>query len=107
MNKKRLFLIISAIFVVLSMTGCKIVVSDDDYDDGGTIIIENNSSKCFEGSVWTDSRDLFDGTIHAWQSKSFHVHKNCTVYADFVSDDGYRSKSSGHVKKGRTLVLEL
>jgi hypothetical protein len=107
MNKRRLFLAVSAIFIALLMTGCKIVVSDDVYDDRGTVIIENNTNKRFEGAVWTDTKDLFDGTIRAGQSKTFHVYRNCTVYTDFETSDGHRSNPSGYVKKGRTLVLEL
>jgi hypothetical protein len=107
MNKKRLFFTVSAVFIVLLMTGCKVVVSDHEYDDRGTIIIKNNTDKCFNGTVWADSRQLFNGTIHAWKSKSFHVHDNCYVHADFESDDGCRSRPSGYVKRDRTLVLEL
>ena len=74
---------------------------------GGTVIITNNTNKEYTGRVWTDSEELYNGRIRAWNAKTFFVSKDDSVYTDFESNDGNKSSPSGHVSRGRTLILEL
>ena len=75
--------------------------------EGGTVIITNNTNKEYVGRVWTDSKELYNGRIRAWNAKTFFVSKDDSVYTDFKSDDGGKSSPSGHVSRGRTLILDL
>jgi len=94
------------VLLVLLITGCVVHVSDSAYD-GGTVVVTNNSNKSFKGMVWTDSKELFNGTIRAWKTKSFRISDDCTVYTNFESDNGGVSSPSGYVSKGRVLILDL
>jgi hypothetical protein len=75
--------------------------------DGGTVIITNNTNKEYAGRVWTDSEELYNGRIRAWNAKTFLVSKDDSVYTDFESNDGDKSSPSGYVSRGRTLIIEL
>ena len=55
----------------------------------------------------TDSKELFNGKIRAWNARSFHVSEDCTVYTDFESASGNKSNPSGSVSGSRTLILDL
>ena len=88
------------IVVLLLITACGNM-------EGGTVIINNNSKKEFTGRVWTDSKELFNGKIRAWNARSFHVSEDCTVYTDFESASGNKSNPSGSVSGSRTLILDL
>ena len=75
--------------------------------EGGTVIITNNTNKEYVGRVWTDSEELYNGRISAWNAKTFFVSKDDSVYTDFESNDGGKSSPSGYVSRGRTLILDL
>jgi len=75
--------------------------------EGGTVIITNNTNKEYVGRVWTDSKELYNGRIRAWNAKTFFVSKDDSVYTDFESAGGGKSSPSGHVSRGRTLILDL
>ncbi len=106
MRNKGLFLVVLAVLFALSVNGCSVNVPESYYN-GGTVIITNHSSKSFSGTVWTDSQELFNGTIRAWNSKTFHVPEESSVYTHFKSGNGNTSSPSGYVSSGRTLVLDL
>ena len=74
---------------------------------GGTVIITNNTNKEYSGRVWTDSEELYNGRIRAWNSKTFFVSKDDSVYTDFESNGGGKSSPSGYVSRGGTLILDL
>jgi len=104
--KGKIFLVVTfsiLLMIVIGLGSCHVDVDADD----GTVLITNNSNRSFKGKVWTDSHELFDGTIRAWHTKSFHVSDECTVYTSFESDDGGKSSPSGRVSRHRTLVLDL
>jgi len=75
--------------------------------EGGTVIITNNTNKEYVGRVWTDSEELYNGRISAWNAKTFFVSKDNNVYTDFESGDGVKSSPSGYVSRARTLILGL
>jgi len=75
--------------------------------EGGTVIITNNTNKDYVGRVWTDSQELYNGRISAWNAKTFFVSKDNSVYTDFESSDGNKSSPSGYVSRARTLIIEL
>jgi len=106
MRNNGLFLVVLAVLFALLVSGCSVNVPES-YLDGGTVIITNQSNKSFNGTVWTDSQELFNGTIHAWNSKSFRVSEDGNVYTDFESGNGGTSSPSGYVSRGRTLILDL
>jgi len=102
--KRKILLVVTFSIVLVTVTG----LSGCDIDKcGGTVLVTNNSNKSFKGKVWTDSHELFDGTIRAWNTKTFHVSEECTVYTYFESDNGGKSNPSGYVSRYRTLVLDL
>ena len=101
MKSNWYLLIVLAILIVLFATACRLDL------DGGTVIITNSSNKDFNGRVWTDTKELYNGRVHAWNSKSFHVFEEGTVYTDFESSNGGNSNPSGYVSRGRTLILDL
>ena len=101
MKSNMYFLIVLAILIAVFMTACTLDL------DGGSVIITNNSNKTFNGRVWTDSGELYNGRIRAWNSKSFRVFEEGTVYTDFESSNGGKSNPSGYVSRGRTLILDL
>ena len=90
----------------LMLASCTLVISDRDFE-GGTVVIANNSDEIFVGRVWTDSKELYNGKIRAWSSKTFKVSVEKTVYAEFESANGITSNPSGYVSGGRTLILDL
>jgi hypothetical protein len=75
--------------------------------ENGYVIITNNSNKEFTGRVWTDSKELYNGKIRAWNSKSFHVSEEGTVYTDFESGNGSKSTPSGYISRNQMLILDL
>jgi len=104
--KRKIILVVTFSILLMSVMGlgsCRIDIDTS----GGTVVITNNSNKSFSGRVWTDSYELFNGTIRAWKTKMFHVSEECTVYTYFESDNGGKSNPSGRVSKHRTLVLDL
>ena len=101
--------ILSTILMVLLawfVTSCVVDVPESVFD-GGTVIITNNSNRSFNGTVWTDSTELFNGTIRAWNSKTFRLFENGRVYTEFESSNGGKSRPSGYVSRGRLLILDL
>jgi hypothetical protein len=100
--KKYLWVLVSlaVLFSLFMMASCGTL-------EGGTVIITNNTNKEYFGRVWTDSKELYNGRIRAWNVKTFFVSKDDSVYTDFESDDGGKSSPSGHVSRGRTLILDL
>ena len=87
---------------------------DDDCDRGtkkstasGIVVVINNSNRSLKGSVWTDSKEIFYGTIGAWGKKTFCVPQGCKVYTEFECDKGCISKPSGNVPEDEVLFLEL
>ena len=101
MKKNRCFLLVLAILIAIFITACAV-----DWEDG-TVIITNNTNRDFIGRVWTDSKELYNGRIHAWNSKLVHVSEEGTVYTDFESSNGGKSNPSGYISKNRTLILDL
>ena len=99
MKKNGRFLIFLVVLIALLVAGCTL--------DEGTVIITNNSKKDFYGRAWTDTEELYKGSIHAWNSKFFNVPFGVLVYTDFESSDGDKSNPSGRVTKNRTLILDL
>jgi len=95
------------VLLALLATGCVVNVSDDDAFDGGTVVVKNDSNKSFKGTVRTNSKVLFNGTIHAKDSKVFRISDKGTVYTEFESDNGGVSNPSGYVSNGRLLILDL
>jgi hypothetical protein len=104
--KKNWCFLVSLVLLALFVSACTVVVPHSVFE-GGTVIITNNSNKNFSGSVWTDSRELYNGKIHAWDSKSFRVTEEGVVYTDFRSANGSKSNPSGYVSHGSSLVLDL
>jgi len=96
----------STVLLALLISGCVVHVSDSAFDKG-TVIVKNESNKSFKGTVRTDSKVLFSGTISAWDSKVFRISDEGTVYTDFESDNGGVSKPSGYVSSRTILILEL
>jgi len=110
--KVKIFLVLTfsiLLMIVIGLGSCHVHIdTDTDRDrDRGNVVITNNSNKSFKGKVWTDSYEIFNGTIRAWHTKSFCVSDGCTVYTDFESDNGGKSNPSGRVSRHRTLVLDL
>jgi len=105
MRKMRFLAVFGMVLLALLISSCVVNVPDSAYY-GGTVIVKNNSNKSFRGTVRTDSRELFNGTIRAWNSKTFRIDEG-TVYTDFESDNGGVSNPSGYVSKGRVLILDL
>jgi hypothetical protein len=101
MKNKRGLLIVAAALIALFMAACSLDM------EGGTVIVTNNSNRDFYGRVWTDSKELYNGKIRAWNSKSFRVSEEGTVYTDFESGNGGKSNPSGYVSRNRTLILDL
>ena len=101
MKSNRYFLPVLVILIAAFMMACT-----SDWE-GGTIIITNNTKRDFVGRVWTDTKELYNGRIHAWHSKLFHVYEEGTVYTDFESGNGGKSNPSGYVSRNRTLILDL
>ena len=101
MENSKSRLVFLTVLIVLFMTSCAI-----DLDEG-TVIITNNSNKDFNGKVWTDIEELFNGRIRAWNTKSFRVSDGSTVYTDFETTNGSKSNPSGRVSRNRTLILDL
>ena len=101
MKNNRCFLLVLAILFALFMAAC---ASDGE---GGTVIITNNTNRDFVGRIWTDTNELYNGRIHAWNSKLFHVSEEGTVYTDFESSNGGKSNPSGYISRNRTLILDL
>ena len=101
MKKHKRVLVSLAVLFSLFMTAscCSL--------EGGTVIITNNTNKEYVGRVWTDSKELYNGRIRAWNAKTFFVSKDDSVYTDFESNDGGKSSPSGYVSRGRTLIIEL
>jgi len=106
MRNNGFYLVVLAVLFALLACGCSVNVPES-YLDGGTVIISNQSNKRFNGTVRTDSQQLFKGTIRAWNSKSFRVSEDSNVYTHFESGNGGTSSPSGYVSRGRTLVLDL
>jgi len=100
MKIKRCFLFILVVLIISILTACSTI-------EGGNVIITNNSNKEYVGRVWTDSNELFNGRIRAWNSKVFYVNENKMVYTDFESVDDNKSSQSGFVSRGRSLILDL
>ena len=101
MKNNRWYLFFFAVLIALFMTACRL-----DLDEG-LVIITNNSNRDFNGRVWTASKELYSGKIRAWNSKSFRVFDEGTVYTDFESSNGGKSNPSGYVSRGNTLILDL
>ena len=104
MKRKHSF--VMKVCVLLLVAFCLVNCSSSSLT-GGTVIITNNSSESFSGKIWTDSKELFNGTIRSWNSKSFYISDDCNVYTDFESDNGEKYNPSGHVSGGRSLILDL
>ena len=101
MKHNRSFLLVLAILIAIFMASCT-----TDWADG-IVIITNNTNRDFVGRVWTDTKELYNGRIHAWGTKLFHVSEEGTVYTDFESSNGGKSNPSGYISRNRTLVLDL
>jgi len=99
-NNKFIFIVL-AILIAWFMTACTTGWED------GTVIIVNNTNRDFVGRVWTDTKELYNGRIHAWGTKLFHVSEEGTVYTDFESSNGGKSNPSGYISRNRTLILDL
>jgi hypothetical protein len=106
MKINRIFATFLVILLVWFVIGCVVNVPESE-SEGGTVIVTNNSNKSFKGAVWTDSKELFNGTIRAWNAKTFRVSEECRVYTDFESDNGGKSSPSGYVSRYKTLILDL
>jgi hypothetical protein len=91
---------LSFLAILLLMAGCCNL-------EGGTVIITNNSNREYTGRVWTDTHELFNGTIRSWRTKTFFVSENINVYTDFESSNGNSSNPSGYVSRGVSLILDL
>ena len=101
MENKRCFLLVLAILIAIFITACSL-----DWE-GGTVIITNNTNRDFNGRVWTDTKEFYNGRIHAWDSKIFLISEEGTVYTDFESSNGGKSNPSGYISRNRTLILDL
>ena len=97
---KWFFASLAVLFSLSMMASCSNL-------EGGTVIITNNTNKEYVGRVWTDSQELYNGKISAWNAKTFFVSKDNSVYTDFESSDGSKSSPSGYVSRARMLILEL
>ena len=106
MKINRILAAFLVVFLAWFVIGCAVNVPENTFD-GGTVIVTNNSNKNFKGTVWTASKELFNGTIRAWNTKTFRVPEESYVYTDFESDNGGKSSPSGYVSRYRTLILDL
>ena len=97
---KWFFASLAVLFSLSMMASCSNL-------EGGTVIITNNTNKEYSGRIWTDSEELYNGRIRAWNAKTFYVSKDYSVYTDFESNDGGKSSPSGYVSRGGTLILDL
>jgi hypothetical protein len=97
---KNYKIILVFLVTLLLMVGCSNL-------EGGSVIITNNSNREYTGRIWTDSQELFNGTIRSWRTRTFFVSENINVYTDFESSNGNRSSPSGYVSRGVSLILDL
>ena len=109
--KRKIFGFAAFIIVlmsVLAFSSCHIEYHGDNSKDECRVIVRNNSSRDYCGTVWTEKKELFDGTIRAWSSKTFYVSDDCTVYTYFKSTCGsYNAYPKGKANSHKTLILEL
>jgi len=71
MKNYKCFLISLVVLIALLTVGCTL--------DEGTVLITNSSKKDFYGKVWIDTEELYNGRIHAWNSKLFSVPNGVMV----------------------------
>ena len=125
MKNTRFFVFSLAALLALAVSSCNINIPEDECDDDfdyyshehnhkhnhehdyGIVVVINNSNRSLRGSVWTDSKELFCGTIGAWERKTFCVPKKCKVYTDFECEKGCKSNPSGNASEDEVLFLEL
>jgi len=104
MKNNRCLLGFAGVLIIILMVACNV---ENDSWKGGTVIVTNNTNRDFVGRVWTDEKELFNGRIRAWNTRTFFVSDGITVYTDFECSNGNKSNPYGSVANYRTLILDL
>jgi len=104
MKSKRRLLGFAGVLIVLLIAACNI---EDGNWKIGTVIVTNKSNRDFVGMVWTEEKELFNGRIRAWNTRTFFVSNGLVVHTEFESTNGGKSSPSGRVSNYRTLILDL